>query len=158
QWMLSQRNGRGAVETLDKQISGFAPSIDQSVMDDLGQAPFNGVEALAEHKARKELKRLREQALVQMFSGTEVVIKKSDMGLAIGWIKRELSTARKEAGKVAQEAEKAAEKAAVAAARPYIAQAEDTALQLITDVLGDYPIEVVKEVIGELTRLIPDLL
>ncbi|MGH9586218.1 MAG: hypothetical protein ACRD3F_04665, partial [Acidobacteriaceae bacterium] len=87
-WMLSDRNRQKAVETLDKQLFGIPETINQQVLNDLAELPFYGIEAWADGLARQAMKDAREQALVEMFGGRKVVVKKAMMGYALDKMKR----------------------------------------------------------------------
>lgn len=154
-WMMSDRNRQKAVETLDKQLFGIPESINQEVLNDLAELPFYGIEAWAEGQARQAMKEAREQALVEMFSGRQVVVKKALMGYAFEKMKRDAASAKASAGSAAS----AAGKAALAPVTgPLKAEAERQAMVLIQEVLGSYPIEVAKEVIAYIMGEIPSFL
>lgn len=150
-WMLSDRNKKKAVETLDKQIFGIPETINPTVLNDLAELPFYGIEAWAEGQARLAMKEAREQALVEMFSGRKVVVKKAMMGYAFEKIKRNASSAKASAGAAASAAGRTA-------TAPLMAEAKKQALILIQEVLGAYPIEVANEVTSAITQMIPEFL
>lgn len=150
-WMLSDRNRQQAVETLDKQLFGIPETINQAVLNDLAELPFYGLEAWAEGQARQAMKEAREQALVDMFAGHKVVVKKAMMGYAFDKIKRNAASAKASAGSAASAAGKTI-------TGPLRAEAEKQALALIQEILGAYPIEVAQEVIAYITSEIPTFL
>lgn len=150
-WMLSDRNSKKAVETLDKQLFPIPETINQEVLNDLAELPFYGIEAWADGQARQAMKDAREQALVEMFAGRQVVVKKLLMGYAFDKMKRDASSAKSAASAAASAAGKAA-------TAPLMAEAKKQAMVLIQQVLGSYPIEVANEVISYITGEIPTFL
>ncbi|MGH9591413.1 MAG: hypothetical protein ACRD25_13525, partial [Terracidiphilus sp.] len=150
-WMLSDRNKKRAVETLDKQLFGIPETLNQQVLNDLAELPFYGIEAWAEGQARMAMKEAREQALEEMFSGRKVIVKKAMMGYAFDKMKRDASTAKANAGVAASAAGKAV-------TGPLMSEAKKQAMVLIQEVLGAYPIEVANEVIAYITGEIPSFL
>lgn len=150
-WMLSDRNRQKAVETLDKQLFGIPETINPEVLADLAELPFYGIEAWAEGQARLAMKEAREQALVEMFAGRKVLVKKAMMGYAFDKMKRDATSAKANAGKAASAAGKAV-------TGPLRAEAERQAMALIQEILGAYPLEVAKEVIAYITAEIPTFL
>lgn len=150
-WMLTDRNRQKAVETLDKQLFGIPETINQDVLNDLAELPFYGIEAWAEGQARQAMKDARTQALVEMFAGRKVVVKKGLMGYAFEKMKRNAASAKASAGS-------AASAAGSVVTAPLRAEAEKQAMVLIQEILGSYPIEVAKEVIAYITAEIPSFL
>jgi hypothetical protein len=150
-WMLSDRNKRQAVETLDKQLFGIPETINQEVLNDLAELPFYGIEAWAEGQARVAMKEAREQALAEMFSGRKVIVKKALMGYAFDKIKRDASSAKASAGAAASAAGKTV-------TGPIMAEAKKQAMALVEGVLGAYPFEVAQEVIAYITAEIPSFM
>ncbi|MBL8209694.1 MAG: hypothetical protein JNK87_03230 [Bryobacterales bacterium] len=157
-WMLSDRNRSRAVETLDRQVFGMPETI-PSVLADLAELPFYGLEAFAEADAKQVLKDARREALQELFQGKQVVIRKTDMALAASKIKRHLDKAKAEGSKAASAAAALATapaRAALArATEEYRKQAEEIAQQLIDILLSPFPVEVVKEIIAAIAELIP---
>jgi hypothetical protein len=150
-WMLSDRNRQRAVETLDRQLFDIPETINPEVLNDLAELPFYGIEAWAEGQARMAMKEAREQALVEMFAGRKVVVKRGPMGYAFDKASRDASKAR-------ASGEAAAKAAGKTAAAPLIAEARRQAMILIQEILGAYPIEVATEVIKAITELMPSII
>src|SRR6185437_7985951 len=111
-----------------------------------------------EMAARQAIKDAREQALQEMFQGRKVTIKKSDVLITLEFMKRNLSTARADAGKAASQAAKPLTDKAKAAAQPLIAPAKDAAQKVINEILAPFPVAVVPEVMQFLNELIPQFL
>src|ERR1700761_2937223 len=67
-WLTDERNRTHAVERLDLQVFGYQGAIDQSVLADLAELPFYGVESwVDDYRAKQALKQAREDALAELF-------------------------------------------------------------------------------------------
>lgn len=152
-WRLDPRNGKQAIETLDLQVFGVPAGSAREVLDDLAELPFYGIEAWAgEYKARKALKKAREEALAQMFAGTKVVVKRGMMGRAVAKIREHLNEAKAQAAAVPRDAVKAG---AAAAATPFTDELKKQAMELLEQAAAAFP-EVAQEIVKEVLSAIPD--
>ena len=162
-WALSDRNRGKFVEQLDLQVFGYQGALDNSVLADLAELPFYGIESWADDsEAKRVLRQARQDAMVTIFGGKTVAFKKSALALAIYGIKRKIADASADASKtaavVAGIATQSAQSAIRNAVQPTIDQAEKIALDLINEILGQYPVEVAQEVLQQLSSLIPQFL
>lgn len=158
-WLTDERNRNKAVEQLDLQVFGYQGAIDTSVLADLAELPFYGLESwVDDFRAKQALKQAREDALVELFKGKTMAVKKASMLIAIEMIRRKLATMKADAAQTAKAAAQPGIAAARAALQPTIQQAEQIALALIEAVIGSYPIEVIQEVMQFLNTLIPQFL
>ena len=162
-WVSSDRNRSKAVEQLDLQVFGYQGALDNSVLADLAELPFYGIESWVDDgEAKRVLRQARKDALVTIFDGKTVGIKKAALGLALMGIKKKISEASADASKtgsvVAGLATQSARTAIKAAIQPTLEQAEKIARDLINEVLSSYPVEVAQEVLQQLSSLIPGFL
>ncbi len=151
-WITSIRNRNHAIEELDLATHGIqAPTVEIAGLSAEADEPFYGISAYTPETARQYLKEAREHALAKFLIGTQVGTKKVAMGLLLDRMKNNLVTAKADAGQ-----------AVSAAAQPATsilkADLQKLALELIEEVLGDYPVQVVQETIAMLMGLLPSLL
>jgi hypothetical protein len=151
-WITSIRNRNRAVEALDLAVHGIhAATVESAGLSDAADEPFYGIQAYTPETARKYLEESQQQALAKFLTNTKVGTKSVSMGLFARSMTNHLKSAGENGGKVA-----------AAAAKPATtimkADMQKLALQLIEDVLGDYPVQVVQETIQTVLGLIPDLL
>lgn len=150
EWRANPRNRKKAIETLDLQLHGVPDAGAPSVLADLAELPFYGLEIWADADARDILRSARAQALTELFMGRQLTFKKAGLLSAAMSLRK-----KKEA--VATNAAAAAK----AAAKPALAAAEDEArsavMGMIDSILGDYPREVAQEVLKLLGDMVPGL-
>jgi hypothetical protein len=158
-WVTSERNKRSAVSNLDMQVFGQPNPLANSVLKELAELPFYGIETWAEDDAREAMKLARIEALQDMFAGRELVIRKTSAALAGRSIKKLIGKAKQNANETAAAATKAATDAAKGAAmnaamRMFAPQIE-MAREIIAGILDDLPMEVVREVMAMLDEIVP---
>ncbi len=151
-WRLDARNGKKAIETLDMQVFGVPAGSARGVLEDLAELPFYGIEAWAgDHKARKAMKKAREQALAEMFAGKKVVVKKGMMGYALYKIRDHMKDAKSE---IAAAPKQAAKAGAEAAATPLMDEVQKQAMNLLKDAAAQFP-EVAQEIVKDVLDAVP---
>jgi hypothetical protein len=158
-WVTSERNKRSAVSNLDMQVFKQPNPLAQSVLKELAELPFYGIEAWAEDDAREAMKLARTEALQDMFAGRELVIRKTSAALAGRTIKKLIGKAKQNANETAAAATKAAtdaaKAAALSAAQRMFASQIAMAREIIEGILDDLPMEVVREVLALLDEIVP---
>lgn len=164
-WRSSPRNLRKGIETLDLQLFGFRDANAQSVLNDLAELPYFGIESWAgEEAAKNAMKNAREEALVELFCGKELIVDKCKIATIGYFIKRRINKIRGQAAKAGGAAVGDATEPAVNAAKEAIKETKVYALaregvqQVIDEVLSEFPVEIVQEAMKTLAELVPDFI
>jgi hypothetical protein len=156
-WVTSDRNKRSGVSNLDMQVFGQPNPLANSVLKELAELPFYGIEALADDdEAREAMEQARIEALQEMFAGRTLDIRKTSAALAGRTLKKLLGKAKQNANDAASAATMAASAAATNAAMKFFAPQIEMARELIAGILEGLPIEVVREVMTLLDELVPN--
>lgn len=150
-WRTSERNRQKAIEMLDGQLFGVPDIKASTVLADLSELPFYGLEIWAEDQARLAIKQAREEALVNLFKDRKMVVRKTGLLSTIFFTKKKIDKAKTEGGK-----------AASAAAAPVTGAIREQAMKLVRElldaVLREFPLEVIQEALKTLTDMIPDFI
>jgi len=154
-WVTSERNKRSAVSNLDMQVFGQPNPLANSVLKELAELPFYGIESWAEDDAREAMKLARVEAMQDMFAGRELVIRKTSAALTGRTLKKLVGKAKQGASDTAAAATKSATDAARGAAMRMFAPQIEMARELIAGILDDLPMEVVREVMALLDEIVP---
>jgi hypothetical protein len=161
-WVTSDRNKRSGVSNLDMQVFGQPNPLANSVLKDLAELPFYGIEAWAEDDARAAMEQARTEAMQDMFAGRQLEIRKTSAAMAGRTLKKLLGKAKQNANETAAAATKAATDAAKGAARNaamrMFAPQIEAARELIAGILDDLPMEVVREVMAKLDEIVPNFI
>ncbi|MFO0814738.1 MAG: hypothetical protein U0796_16085 [Gemmatales bacterium] len=150
-WKTSERNKQKAIEILDGQLFNVPDLKASSVLADLAELPFYGLEIWAEDQAKLAIKQAREEALVSLFKDRKMVMRKGGLLSTAYFMKKKIDKANAEAGK-------AASAASAAVTGPIREQAMKLVRELIQDILSEFPLDVIQEALKMLNDLIPNFI